>query len=115
MKPDGAATLRVILYPGSMHSRMAVHSLATVTSTFVAVRMTTVGPLWWEGIFWYFGSFVGLHVVMVPFMTAWHAAKQRLDRRVRAIVEEELIRFDLQTYERQLGRVFPPKPKPPDR
>jgi hypothetical protein len=48
-------------------------------------------------------------------MTAWHAAKQRLDRRVRAIVEEELIRFDLQTYERQLGRVFPPKPKPPDR
>lgn len=115
MKRDGVATLRIVLYPGSMHSRMAVHSLATVTSTFVAVRMTTVGPLWWEGILWYFGSFVGLHVVMVPLMTAWHAVKAGFERRVRAIVEEELIRFDLQTYERQLERVFPPKPKPPER
>jgi hypothetical protein len=93
---------------------MAIHSLATVTSTFVAIRMTTIGPLWWEGILWYFGSFVGLHVVMVPFMTAWHAAKSHFDRRVRTIVEEELIRFDLQSYQRQLERVFPPKREPPE-
>jgi len=33
--------------------------------------------------------------------------QMRIERWVQGLVEQELIRFDLQTYERQLERVFP--------
>jgi len=97
-----------------MESRAAVHTVATVASLSVAFRMAFGGPIW-SGIAWYFGAFVGVHVVMVPLMTAWHAVLERFDRRIRSLVEEELIRFDMHTYQSQLRRVFPThQPKPPE-
>ena len=96
-----------------MHSRIALHSVFTATSAVVALRMGSGSP-WWTGVAWYFGSFVGAHVVMVPFLTAWYATAGRIERWIRSIVEEELIRFDLQNYERQLQRVFPKRDEPPD-
>lgn len=111
-KPDSKG-LRIVFVPRHVHARVAMHSLATVTSVAVAVRMTGTAP-WWTGIFWYFGSFIGVHVVMMPFMAMWYMATDRVERWIRGIVEEELIRFDLHTYERQLKRVFPGLGKPPD-
>jgi hypothetical protein len=96
-----------------MESRAAVHTIATIASLSLAFRMAFGGPIW-AAIAWYFGAFVGVHVVMVPIMTAWHAMLERFDRRVRSVVEEELIRFDMHTYQRQLQRVFPPQPKAPE-
>jgi uncharacterized membrane protein len=83
-----------------------MHSFATAIGLAAAVRMA-FGGAWWVGVAWYVGSFVGIHVVMVPFVTAWYAAHGRLERWIRAIVEAELIRFDLRTYQHQLRRVFP--------
>ncbi len=72
-----------------------------------------VGGPWWIGVAWYFGSFVGFHAAMVPFMAAWYMLSDRVELWIRGIVEEELIRFDLKTYDRQLKRVFPALHKPP--
>ena len=114
MLQQGVGTLRIVLYPSRVHSRIAVHSLATAASAFLAIRMDAGFP-WWYGFFWYFGSFVGVHIFMIPFMTAWHAAGVYLNRRVRAIVEEELIRFDMRTYQQQFDRVFTRRTGPPER
>jgi hypothetical protein len=110
---NGVKGLRIVFVPRHVHARTALHSVATVASLFVAFRMGSGSP-WWTGVAWYCGSFVGVHAVMVPFMAAWYMASDRVERWIRGIVEEELIRFDLQTYERQLKRVFPGLPKPPD-
>ena len=72
------------------------------------------GTPMWLGMAWYFAAFVGFHVILAPFMALWFVAKDRVERWVRGIVEEELIRFDLKSYERQLQRVFPNLTKPPD-
>jgi hypothetical protein len=80
--------------------------MATVTGAVVAVRMGWGGPLWAD-VAWYFGGFVGFHFVLAPFMAMWYMMTDRVERWVRGIVEEELIRFDLKSYERQLKRVFP--------
>ena len=98
--------------PRHVHARVALHSVATVVGASVALRMS--GGSWVTGIAWYCGSFVGAHVLMAPFMIAWYMATDRIKRWIRGVVEEELIRFDLQTYERQLKRVFPEPPVPPD-
>ena len=97
--------MRIVFVPRHMHARMAIHSLATATGAAVAFRMEPA--TWWIGLGWYAAAFVGAHAVMMPFMAAWYWARNRVERWVRSLVEEELIRFDLQTYERQLHRVFP--------
>ena len=113
---SGARGLRIVFVPRHVHARIALHSVATAAGVVVAVRMGGGNP-WWTSVAWYCGSFVGAHVVMVPFMAAWLMAKDRAEKWVRGLVEEELIRFDLQTYERQLKRVFPGRhdepPEPP--
>jgi hypothetical protein len=61
----------------------------------------------------YLIAFLGFHVAMVPIMTGWELVSGRLERWVRSIIEEEMIRVDLQNYERQLRRVFPGRNEPP--
>jgi hypothetical protein len=80
--------------------------MATVTGVVFAVRMGSGAPLW-AGVAWYAGAFVGFHVVLMPFMAAWYAVAHSIERWIRAIVEEELIRFDMRGYERQLQRLLP--------
>ena len=67
----------------------------------------------WAGVAWYFGSFVGFHIVLAPFMAMWYMLADRAERWVRGIVEEELIRFDLRSYQGQLQRLLPSMRKPP--
>ncbi len=109
----GFRYLQEIYVPQHMHTRVALHSMATVTGVVFAVRMGAGAPLW-TGVAWYFGSFVGFHVVLMPFMAAWYAISNRFERWVRSIVEEELIRFDMRGYERQLQRLLPHVSRPPD-
>ena len=90
-----------------------MQSVATATSAVVAVRMG-IGSSWLAGIAWYFGSFVGLHVMFASGLAAWYLACDRAERWVRAIIEEELIRFDLRSCERQIQRILPTLKKPPD-
>jgi hypothetical protein len=108
---NGSKGLQIVFVPRHLHARIAIHSMATVTGAVFAVRMGWGGPLW-AGVAWYFGSFVGFHVVLCPFMAMYYMASDRIERWVRGIVEEELIRFDLRSYERQLQRVFPSRTKP---
>ena len=114
MEHSGVTRIRIVFVPRAMHARIAMHSFATATSAVVAARMGTLGNSWLTGIAWYFGSFVGIHVVFASFLAAWFVACDRADRWVRGIIEEELIRFDLRTYERQMHRVFPALSKAPD-
>lgn len=104
--------MRIVFVPRHMHARMALHSLATATGAAVAFRMEPA--TWWICLGWYAAAFLGAHAVMVPVMAAWYWARNAVERWVRALVEEELIRFDLQTYERQLQRVFPARHATPD-
>jgi hypothetical protein len=101
-----AKQFRVVFRPKHLHARVAIHSMATVTGAVVALRMGWGSPIWAD-VAWYFGGFVGFHAVLAPFMAAWFMALDRIERWVRSIVEEELIRFDMKGYERQLSRVFP--------
>ena len=87
--------------------------MATVTGAVFAVRMGWGGPMW-AGMLWYFGSFVGFHVVLAPFMAMWYMATDRFERWVRSIVEDELMRWDLKSYDRQLKRLLPSLMKTPD-
>jgi len=102
----GLRTIRIAFVPKHMNARMALHSAATATGAVCAVRLGYGGP-WWGYVAWYFGSFVGFHFVLVPFLAFWLMMQMRIERWVQGLVEQELIRFDLQTYERQLERVFP--------
>ena len=102
---SGVRGFRVVFVPRHVHARVALHSLATATGAIAAVRMGAGNP-WWAWLAWYAACFIGAHVVMVPFMAAWYMATDRIARWVRGLVEEELIRFDLQTYDRQLKRVL---------
>ena len=103
----GVKRLHVVFMPRHVHARVAIHSMATVTGAVVAVRMGWGGAPVWAAIAGYCGGFVGFHIVLAPFMAAWYMAVGRVERWVRSIVEEELIRFDMKGYERQLQRVFP--------
>jgi hypothetical protein len=103
----GVKQLHVVFVPRHVHARMAIHSMATVTGAVVAVRMGWGGAPVWADLAWYCGGFVGFHIVLAPFMAAWFMVLDRIERWVRSIVEEELIRFDMRSYERQLQRVFP--------
>jgi hypothetical protein len=103
----GVKRLHVVFMPRHVHARVTIHSMATVTGAVVAVRMGWGGAPVWAALAWYFGGFVGFHIVLAPFMAAWFIAVDRIERWVRSIVEEELIRFDMKGYERQLQRVFP--------
>ncbi len=80
--------------------------MATATGLAFAFRMGSGAPLW-TGVAWYFGSFVGFHVVLMPIMATWYAIVNRVERWVRGIIEEELIRFDMHGYERGLQRLLP--------
>lgn len=111
VKKNGVKRRRIVITPRHVHSRVALHSLATATSAVIALRMGSGNP--WSGLAWYCGSFVGFHAVMVPFMATWYMLTDRVERWIRGIIEEELVRFDLKTYDRQLRRVFPVVPKPP--
>jgi hypothetical protein len=75
--------------------------------------MGSGAPLW-TGLAWYCGSFIGFHVVLMPFMAAWYAISNRIERWVRGIVEEELIRFDMHGYDGQLHRLLPMLNRTPD-
>lgn len=89
-----------------------MHSFAAVSGLAGALRMDPAHALA-TGVLWYTGFFVAAHVVIVPFVASFLAMRDRMARFVRGIIEEELIRFDLRTYQRQFQRVFP-KMTPPD-
>ena len=55
----------------------------------------------------YLGGFVGFHVIVCPFYSAWLAFAGGMHRWVQSIVEEELIRYDMKTYNAQLQRIMP--------
>ena len=110
----GEGAFRIVFTPRHLHARVALHSVATASGAAAALRMGAGGP-WWLVAAWYCGLFVGAHAVMVPFMALWYMGKDRVERWIRGVVEEELIRFDLQTCERQLERVFPARVPPDDR
>ncbi len=112
MRRAGTPQLRIVLYPGSTHSRTAMHAFAAAASTFLVFRMATGGPVW-AGFAWYFGTFVGVHALMVPVMTAWHALLDRVDRYIRGVIEEELTRFDMRSYRADLERLLPRVPDGP--
>jgi hypothetical protein len=105
--------LQLVFVPRHFHSRVVIHSMATVTGAVFAVRMGWGAPLW-AGVAWYFGSFVCFHVVLAPFMALWYMLTDRAERWVRGIVEEELIRFDLRSYQGQLQRLLPSMRRPPN-
>lgn len=92
--------------PKTKPRRMAMHSFATAAGVAGAIRMDAAHSLL-LGIAWYAGFFFCAHVAVVPFTTAFYMLRARVERWVRGIIEEELIRFDLRTYQRQLHRVFP--------
>ena len=106
LERTGERKLRFVFVPRHVHARVAMHSLATVASGTVAVRMAFGGP-WWIGVAWYFGSFLAIHAAMVPVLAMWYMVCDRYEGWIRGIVEQELIRFDLQSYDRQLKRVLP--------
>lgn len=110
----GFRTIRIAFVPKHMNARMALHSGAAATGAACALRMGYGGP-WWGYVAWYLGSFVGFHFVLIPFLAAWLMMQMRVERWIRSLVEQELIRFDLQTYKRQFERVFPAASEaPPD-
>jgi hypothetical protein len=98
--------IRSSFAPRRMKSRMVMHGLATVAGIIGAWRFGFGAPLL-LGILWYVAFFVLAHVACVPVIAGWYAVRDRTERWVRGIIEEELIGFDLRTYQRQLHRVFP--------
>ena len=100
-------SLRSIVVPRHVHDRFIVHSMAAATGIAVVVRASGGGS-WLNASLLYMGGFVGFHLVLAPFVMGWVYAKTRFEQFVRAIVEEELIRFDLRNYDRQLKRILPP-------
>lgn len=112
MLRNGSKGLQIVFVPRHLHARIAIHSMATVTGAVFAVRMGWGAPLW-AGVAWYFGSFIGFHVVLAPFMALWYMLTFRVERWIRGIVEEEVIRFDLRSYEGQLQRLLPSIRKSP--
>jgi len=103
---NGALPLRIIIYPRTNVTRAIVNVLATLAAVGIVVKLG-LGSAWWVILAWYLATFVGFHVLMVPLLTLCHEISKRFDRYLRSIIEEELIRFDLQNYEKQLRRVFP--------
>ena len=59
-------------------------------------------------------AFIGFHVALCPFLLGYYLAANRLERWVRGIVEEELIKFDMRGYEKQLQRLIPALSKAPE-
>jgi hypothetical protein len=102
----GVKRLHVVFMPRHVHARITIHSMATVTGAVMAVRMGWGAPLWAD-VAWYCGGFLGFHAALAPVMAAWFMLLDRAERWVRSIVEEELLRFDMRSYERQLQRVLP--------
>jgi hypothetical protein len=85
-----------------------MHGVATAlgtAGTISALRLQ--GGSSWSLLAWYFVFFGAAHVVMVPILTAWFAVVDRIERWIRLVVERELIRIDLRTYQNTLERVFP--------
>ena len=112
MLRNGSKGLQLVFVPRHFHARVVIHSMATVTGAVVAIRMGWGAPLW-AGVAWYFGSFVCFHIILAPFMALWYMATFRIERWVREIIEEELIRFDLRNYKRQLHSLLPSLHKSP--
>ena len=83
-----------------------MHAIATLVGAIAAVRFTWGAPLWQSLVVYAAFVFVA-HIACVPFMTAWAMMVAAVERWVRSLIEEELIRFDLRTYQHQLARVFP--------
>jgi hypothetical protein len=101
----GAQTLRVAFGPERAHARLALHAFAMATGMLIAARMGTEGlPLTY--VAWYCVTFVAFHVVLVPVLAAWWTAQRSFEGWIRSLVEQELIRFDLQTYDKQLKRLL---------
>ena len=103
----GVKQLHVVFMPRHVHARVAIHSIATVTGAAVAVRMGWGGAPIWADVAWYCGGFIGFHIVLAPFMAAWYLMTKRMEDWVRSIVQEELMRFEMKSYERQLQRFIP--------
>lgn len=86
--------------------RTLLHTVAAVAAACLSVR-TAAGAPWWIVALETLAAFAGCIVAMAPLGIAWCAASDALTRHVRALVEEELVRFDLQNYDRQLARIMP--------
>jgi hypothetical protein len=89
-----------------------VHVTATLFGVFAATYCAWTNGGWWWAVAAYWGAFFGVHVAMVPVMTAGYAFERRISKMVRSVVEEELIRYDLQTYGKQLERVMRERERP---
>jgi hypothetical protein len=96
-----------------MHTRVTVHTLATATGALVVFRAWSGDPL--AALAWYAGGFIGFHVAMFPFCSLWMVTVGGMQRWVKNIVEEELIRYDMVTYDKQLQRLLPPGGSPGSR
>lgn len=108
-----AAGVRHTFAPTTPTKRTVVHGIATIAGILAAVRFAPQhAPL--GAVAWYALVFFGAHAAMVPIVSVYFMLRDRADRFVRSIVEEELIRFDLRTYQRQLSRVFPSLKPPGD-
>ena len=111
MLKNGSRRLQLVFVPRHFHARVVIHRRRP--SPERSWRFAWAGRPLWAGVAWYFGGFVGFHVVLAPFMAMWYMATDRVERWVRSIVEEELIRFDLRSYQGQLQRLMPGTRKPP--
>jgi hypothetical protein len=105
--------IRSTFAPKHTSSRIAMHGIATAAGIAGAWRFGADSRAI-AFLLWYVAFFVLSHVVMVPMVAGWHMARDRIDRWVRGIVEEELMVFDLKSYRRQLFRVFPAAQRPDD-
>jgi hypothetical protein len=101
----GARTLQIAIPSERVHERMAIHAVAMAGAMLVAARLGTGGvPSTY--IAWYCVLFVGFQLVLVPALAARRNARRRFDDWVRLQVEQEMIRLDLQSYDRQLKRLL---------
>lgn len=105
--------VRKAFMPRRMGSRALMHGVATIAGIFGAWRFGGGFPAL-SFLVWYVAFFFLAHLAAIPLLTGWYMARDRAERWIRGIIEEELIHFDLKTYQRQLSRVFPGMKKPPD-
>jgi hypothetical protein len=103
----GVKQLHVVFMPRHVHARMAIHSMATVTGSVVAVRLGWGGAPIWADVAWYCGGFIGFHIALAPLMAGWFLMMHRAESWIRSVVQDELMRFEMKSYELQLQRMLP--------
>lgn len=91
--------------PRSVRTRVVLHTCATASGAALAVGLWPSGLL--MAVAAYVSGFVGFHVLLCPLYSMWLMFAEGLHRYVQGVVEEELIRYDMKTYDRQLQRILP--------